>query len=803
MWQTFSNTDHVYDLAQSGSDLYFSTWGGVVHLQKTAPGPDSLDGYEESETINTGNGLVSNDIRNLSFIDFSQSLWMGSSDEGISILGAAGMQQLTSSLGLPSTKVTRIIENESTILVGTSAGLAVFYYLPGVNFPLMLHQYTAENTNGGMASSNVEDLLLSADRDLYVATSAGISYIALDSLDVDSAWHSLNGVGSPVPTGSAPKLSANSEYLAIAVNNTVYRYAFNSGTWQVINSSNGLLGQKIASVHLDAANNLWVSYGDWDEELLLYTRTDDTLMTSISFEGLVTNYVANTNGLGHSCIHRILSLNNQIYLCSWGDGIYQKSGEEWLNFKPSTIGFPKITQIVTDNDYSVWFASGYYDNDPVRKGTMGVSKLSGSEWQTFNITNSPIHTDNVVTLAVDANNRKWFGAWDNAYNPLWEKGVSIFDESSNLWKHMSTSGLRVWNNDTSTWGSYNTDPKYKLTTATIGGIYPAADNLMMVSCYDGGVNVINMDDEIVARFQVFNSVYQRIIYSTYSGNKYFFGTNNDHGLIIWNHDSIPETEGDHWLIPSPPELNNCIVYGVVSVDTPYEGRQHWIAASTGLFMWNEVSWFRYDTMIKRFKYNVSTRLWENETLYYENEERLFGSVRTSPTSIMLDPFNRVWIGSEDNGLTMYNPNTERFTNFFKPNFPLLSNFITALGYDPVAGNLIIGSPDGVNTYKIGRTVKPDTALNNLKAYPNPFRPDQHYSVQIVNQPDDSLPAGTSTCKIYDTAGALVAVIKENAFSRFEWNGTSSTGKKCASGVYYFVVGDEQGNLKRGKLALIR
>lgn len=802
-WQTFSNTDHVYDLVKSGNSLYFSTWGGVVKLQSNSATPQNLSDYLEAETINTGAGLASNDIRSLAMVDFSQSLWMGSSDEGISILGANGMQQLSNSLGLPSAKVTRIIEHESTILVSTSLGLAVFYYLPEVNFPLMLHQYTTENTSGGLASSNVADMLLAANGNLYVASTAGVSYIALDSLNVDSAWHSLNGPGSPLPIGSEPKLSANSQYLAIAINNSIYRYEFSTGAWQVFNTANGLLNHKLASVLIDNANGIWAGYGTWNEQILAYTRTIDTLLTSIDSQGTVTHYPVATAGLGHNSIHRVITLDNSIYLCSWGDGIYQKSTSDWLNFKPSTIGFPKITQIVTDLDHSVWFASGYYDNDPVRKGTMGASKFAGGNWQTYNINNSPIHTDNVFALAVDKQNRKWFGAWDNSNNPKWENGVSIFQENPPLWKHMNSDGLRIWDNDTSAWGSFNPDPKYKLTTGTIGGIYPAADSLMMVLCYDGGVNVINPQDEIVARFMLDNSAFQRIFYAYYSGEKYFFGTNNDRGLIIWNHDSLPETDGQHWLIPSPPELSNCIVYGVVAVNTPYEGRQYWIAASTGLFMWDTVSWFRYETTVKRLKYSTTTYLWENETLYYENEERLFGSVRTRPASIYLDPFNRIWVGSLDNGISMYDPATERFTNYFKPNYPLLSNYITALGYDPLQGDLMIGTPDGLNTFKIGRTIKPDTALNELKAFPNPFRPNLHYSVQIVNLPDDSLPAGESTCKIYDVSGTLIATIKENAFSRFEWNGKSSSGKPCSSGVYFFVVGDATGNIKRGKLALLR
>ena len=106
-----------------------------------------LSSYSETMVYNTGNGLVSNDIRTITYIDFSGSLWMGSSDNGISILSQLGFQDISSDLGLPSLKVTKIIEHESSILVATSSGLAVFYYLPAVSFPLMLHQYTSANTS--------------------------------------------------------------------------------------------------------------------------------------------------------------------------------------------------------------------------------------------------------------------------------------------------------------------------------------------------------------------------------------------------------------------------------------------------------------------------------------------------------------------------------------------------------------------------------------------------------------------------------------------------------------------------------
>ncbi len=800
-WQTITNVDHVYDFLEAKGNAYLATWGGVVKL----PGGLFSDGNTEGISyLNTGTGLVSNDIRTLASISFSNSLWLGSSDQGISISSPLGMQEINTSLGLPSNQVNRIIEDQSTILVATSAGLALFYYLEGVSFPLMLHQYTTENTAGGLLGNNVKDMLLSSDRRLFLATNAGISYVHVDSLDVDAAWHSIHYAGSPLPIGGSVHLSANSTHLAFAVDNRVFVHSLNlnEGTWQVFNNQTGLSGQMISSVQITDDMSVWVSYGSWNENLLSWSNPDSILLSRINSEGMATHYEANSFGLGYSPISKIVASSDQLYFCSWGQGIYVKVDDQMWNWAPNNIGFGKISQIVTDKNHDPWFASGYYDNDPVRKGTMGASRLKDGLWSTYNIRNSPIHSDNIVGIAVDVRNRKWFATWDNTNSPEgWERGLSIFDEENDLWTHLDSDGIRTWNNETQEWGAY--DSSTRLSTATIGGIYLGPDNTMMVMCYDGGVDVINMDLQIIGRFSLANSAYQRGLYAYYNGSQYFFGTYNDRGLVIWNHNSLPQTGGSHWLVPSPPDLSNCEVYGVVSVDTPYEGRQHWIAASTGLFMWNESNWYRYDTMIKRFKYNPSTLQWVNDTLYYVDEERLFGSVRTTPTSIFLDPFNRIWIGSMENGISMFNPDTERFTNYFKPTQPILSNYITTLGYDPVQGNLLIGTPDGLNTLRIGRSIKPDTDLNDLKAFPNPFRPAIHSSVQIVNMPEDSMPEGTGKCSIYDSSGALVAKLTENAFSRFQWDGKSESGKDCASGVYFFVVADASGNIRKGKLALIR
>ncbi|HNT52473.1 MAG TPA: hypothetical protein PKH19_03655, partial [Candidatus Syntrophosphaera sp.] len=418
-----------------------------------------------------------------------------------------------------------------------------------------------------------------------------------------------------------------------------------------------------------------------------------------------------------------------------------------------------------------------------RKSALGASRYLDGEWQTFSIANSPIHTDNILCVAVDGQNRKWFGTYDvSTGSPEgWEKGVSVYDENTGEWRLIKDTGTQVWDAEAQAWGDVVPG-----LAALLGGtaVHISRDQHgnILVACYDDGFSVIGPDDRLIGTFTIPNSVFQRSIFSFHNGRQYFIGTESDRGLVIWNDDSIPVTGGEHWLLPPLTELNDCKIFGVVTVESPYEGTQHWIAASTGLFMWDEAYWYKWDTSVKRFRYNTQTGLWNNDLLYYVDEERLYGSVRTTPTAIMLDPFNRIWIGSLEHGISMYDPQTERFTNYFQENSPLLSNYVTALGYQPTEGLLLIGTPDGLNTLEIGRSIKPETKLERLKLYPNPFRPGGGVQAVISNFPSQILPRGTNKCRIYDASGALVIELKENEFSSFAWDGQNAKGSKCASGV---------------------
>lgn len=794
-WETITNTNHVYDIAYPSVT---ATWGGVVVNTSVDGGTTTMN-----KTWTTGDSLVSNDIRVVEQISRNR-FWLGSSNNGISIISEQGVQNLDLSLGLPSLQIREIKKVGDRILVATSNGLAEYYYLNGVNFPLLLHSYRRENTNNGLVSNNIGSMAYSPDGYLFLGTSSGISYVHADSLAIDSAWKSWTGNNSPLQIGFENRLTLNSSQLLIVNGNRVIKRGLDplATDWQVVNTG---INADISAYHLDESGNIWLGWGIWDEDLVRFTTPGNILLSRIAPDGSRTDLAKLEAGLGSKTITHIFSEDVTLVLGTWGDGTFTRYGDnQFAQQTTNSIGFPKISDIDTDLDGAMWFASGYIDSNPVKKGSLGVSYFENGIWNTLTMANSPLHNDSIHSLTADSLNRIWFGAWDvGDNNPMgWMYALTVYDKTSSSWKRITNTGTRDWNPETQNWGPILPGKAFLLSN-TIGGVDLDKHGNVFVAGYDRGFSVIGQDYTLLGSFTINNSNSQRVLNMYHNGRQYFFGTYNDNGLVIWNEDSIPVSGGSKWVTPAPTELSNCQIYGVTSTNSTYTGWQHWIAASNGLFMWDETNWYKYDTSVKRFIYNTATRLWSNDQLYYADEERLFGSVRTVPASIYQDPFGRVWIGSLAHGLTMYDPDTDRFTNYFLPKDPLLSNYITALGYEPASGKLWIGTPDGLNTLLIGKSVKPIVDLETVKAFPNPFKPEVHGYVEIVNLPPDSMPRGKNECRIYDSSGALVAKPEENEFARFAWDGTNAKGKKVSSGIYFYVVTDEKGQSKRGKIALIR
>ena len=155
--------------------------------------------------------------------------------------------------------------------------------------------------------------------------------------------------------------------------------------------------------------------------------------------------------------------------------------------------------------------------------------------------------------------------------------------------------------------------------------------------------------------------------------------------------------------------------------------------------------------------------------------------------IAVDGANRKWVGTEKNGVYLLSADgLEAIHHFTTENSPLPSNEIHSIATDEATGMVYIGTNQGLVAYQSDATeAQSSFNENNVRAYPNPVRPDYQGYIRI-----DGLMMN-SQVKITDSYGSLINEGKSVGGS-YSWNGRNAQGHRVASGVYHVMATDEEG-----------
>ncbi|MFC1887397.1 T9SS type A sorting domain-containing protein [Candidatus Cloacimonadota bacterium] len=795
-WELYTNTTHIYDAVEIGDRLYLATWGGLLEFD--------IPNKTYTNTLTNIDGLSDIDIRAVDYLENNDQLLVGTYNSGIDrIQNEQYLIPLTETIGLASNTVNCIISTDSQIFVGTKYGLSVFQLVEDFPFPLLLDNFDASN---GLSANSITSLQLTDSGYLFCGSEAGIDYIDLDELESSNAWTSVNTDNSPLPDNRINSLSINGEWMAIGSRGGLAKVQVPDLTnWIIYEEVISDTFQSIHPVFLDQSQNLWFSYGYWEEINLDIKANGNFALGRINTDEQLELWIDEDLGINTNKIMKINQRDNgDMMLLTWGESIVFFEDDSWTVYETNSISASLVREVIVDSENRIWTCNGYIpppSNPPLPRGTAGVSCLEEGMWTNYNSSNSPLMSDNIFSLAEDQQGRKWFGSWyiqsSNPYN--WTDGISIFT-TDNSWSFLtSEDGIR---ND------------------AISDLFLDDENNMWISSYGGaagGVTVVDADtEEIMASFQLYNTVedYNDALIAYAGEEKSYFGGRYT-GLRIWNDNSYPYTDGPYWAMTPFSDLQNDKINDIISVDV--NGREElWVASDNGLFTlaWStyfnsngSYIWYKYGTVIKR-------KAWYNngwfdeqspEFWYIEGQERIYSSVPTYPNALFADPFDRIWIGSEGNGISVYNMQQDTFTNYNMSNSPLISNRITDFAYDKYSGKLYIGTDQGLHSVEIGipgayNTV---TDLNKLLVYPNPFYPDKGEIVRIENKDEIAMPKGDTECRIYDLAGDLIIILDKDVYEQFSWDGTNSELKNCSSGIYFYVVSSPDGQTEKGKIVLIR
>lgn len=162
------------------------------------------------------------------------------------------------------------------------------------------------------------------------------------------------------------------------------------------------------------------------------------------------------------------------------------------------------------------------------------------------------------------------------------------------------------------------------------------------------------------------------------------------------------------------------------------------------------------------------------------------------TDIEFDGRGNVWVGSKT-GLARLNLLRDETASFTSLNSDLLSDNIQCITFDHFTGRLFIGTDAGIS-YLPSEFGTPTNDITEVVAFPNPF---------VISNGSENLNfnfARPASMRLFTAAGELVL---ERTLTSDGWDGRNANGTEVASGVYLFLLTDEEGNVGRGKILLVR
>lgn len=156
-------------------------------------------------------------------------------------------------------------------------------------------------------------------------------------------------------------------------------------------------------------------------------------------------------------------------------------------------------------------------------------------------------------------------------------------------------------------------------------------------------------------------------------------------------------------------------------------------------------------------------------------------------AIAVDGANRKWVGTEAGLWLLNETGEEEILKFNVDNSPLPSNKITDIAINESTGEVFITTELGLASYFSDAT-EPSENHDEIKAYPNPVRPDYNGFISITGLVDGAF------IKITDNAGVLI----DEGFAlggKYIWDGKDYNGRKGKTGVYYVFSSNPDGSEK--------
>ncbi len=704
-WETFTYYGEVNDIKLVGQNLWSATDGGVYTYN-----------FSSGEYITFSNTDGLPEITNKAIaVDENNKVWIASKNGVISIFGDdSGLEEIIR-IDPGEIRINVMVFHENYLYLGADKGI--------IKYSIERREVNSVFRNLGSFTPNIEvfDLLIENDN-IWAATGSGAAAASLLSPNLQDPqfWRNFS-TASGLPDNEVLCL----EYF----------------------SSNIFIGSKKGlSVYDKSTDAVTVDSRFSSREVFDILSHDSELVFATS-EG---NYVLNGNDLayfeGPWYAKKICFSSTFGYFFATGNnGVHRKNGSDWTIILPNGPGGNAFGEITKDDSGKLWVASG-------GGGNRGIYSWNGISWTNY-LTQDGLVSNNFFSVAVDPQNRKWFGTPG--------AGLMIIDDNTGFEViHINETDGKLTGSDS---------PSF----VVVGDIYKdSAGNMWVVNSFanNGNALIAVTPENEWYYFSTGDGLSSTIINKiVVSNNEVWIGTREE-GVDVLNFGESPASKSDdtwrHYSSGNSLLSSNQITEMAVDNDNYI-----WIASGDGLFYWN-------GSQLKAMN----------------------GLLDKNVNSISVDGINNKWIGT-NSGISILDRENYQWTHLNTGNSPLVDDKVTSIYIDKSEGIVYAGTALGLSVIQSPYGLK-ENDNTELEAYPNPFIPDGSSSSLTITGISVA-----STVKIFTPGGVLVKELREEEGNvigtRAYWDGKDKNGNYVPSGIYVIISHSYDSVIKRGKAALIR
>ncbi len=430
---------------------------------------------------------------------------------------------------------------------------------------------------------------------------------------------------------------------------------------------------------------------------------------------------------------------------AYGIGYYSPQEGQWTEIIPPGPPGNDISCLAIDHQGILWCGS-------ITDGVFRYDENAPSEsqkWQQFT-TRDGLLTNRIESIAIDPQNRKWIGTTGG--------GVAIIEEID------SVTTIQVIHKEILS--GIEKNPDYVVITEVKIDRF---NNVWMLNLEAKNHNVVaiytpQMQWQFFAMQEGFLSYDVRALdFDQY--DRVWVASDGGVNVIDYNNTLMDKRDDDYsGTLTTLDGLESNHVKDI-AID---QDNIVWIGTDAGL------------------------NYWDRGQVYYQ-----FGLLSNSINVVNIDIRNNKWIGTSD-GLSVLAPDGYTLTHYTTENSPLVSDNITSFAFDLESGKVYIGTTNGLSCFETPYS-KPRENLDNIMAGPNPFIVRQHQSFAISNLADD-----VSVKFITENGMVVRQILKDNILgSQVIWDGKNDAGEYVSSGIYLFVIYNEETGMNRvGKVAVI-